>query len=145
MLLQRATLALKLHAHDNKRLNNVSGIIKLQIDQAQLGTFFQAFTEGILLSKASGELKKKARLFYEHNQCRKTLIGLQLGKYQSNKEKILREKRRKSVKRECMLKWYKGLVLKRRLQALADIFQREDDCRMAYAFFPILVKQTYVL
>jgi hypothetical protein len=44
MLLQRATLALKLHAHENRRLNNVSTIIKLQSDQAQLSTLFQAFT-----------------------------------------------------------------------------------------------------
>lgn len=57
----------------------------------------------------------------------------------------MREKRRKRLKRECMLKWYKGLVFKRRLQALTDVFQREHDCRLAYAFFPTLVKQTYVL
>ena len=44
MLLQRATLALKLHAHENRRLKNVSTIIKLQSDQAQLSTLFQAFT-----------------------------------------------------------------------------------------------------
>ena len=44
-----------------------------------------------------------------------------------------------------MLQWYKGLIYKRRLQALTDILQRENDCRMAYSFFPSLVKQTYTL
>lgn len=76
MLLQRTVLALKLHSHERKRLNNVSGIIKLQSDQVQLGAIFQAFTEGILLSKVRGELKRKAKQFYARNQYRKTLIGL---------------------------------------------------------------------
>ena len=122
MLLQRTTLALRLHAHESKRLTNVSSIIKLQSDQAQLGAFFEAFTEGLRISKANTEIKRKAALFYEHNQYRKTLIGFQLAKHYSKRAKILRERRRKALRRECMLKWYKGLIFKRRLQALTDIF-----------------------
>lgn len=42
-----------------------------------------------------------------------------------------------------MLKWIKGMVLLRRLKALTQILQREEDCRMAYCFFPNLVKYSY--
>ena len=140
MLLQRTTLALKLHAHENRRLNNVSKMIKLQSGQAQLGGLFQAFAEGILLSKLRGERMRKAKQFLKSNLYRKTLIALQVGKQHSAKSKTVRERRRNNLKREGMLQWDKGLIFKRRLQALADVLQRENDCRMAYSFFPSLVK-----
>lgn len=140
MLLQRTTLALKLHAHENRRLNNVSTIIKLQSDQAQLSTLFQAFTQGILLSKVRGERKRKAYRFLKSNLYRKSLIALQTGKQHTAKSRVVRDRRRKNLRRECMLRWYNGLIYKRRLQAMTDILQRENDCRMAYSFFPCLVK-----
>lgn len=98
-----------------------------------------------MLSRASRELKTRARLFCTHNLYRKCLIGLQLGKFQTEREKVLGERRDARVRRECMLKWYKGLIFKRRLRAMTEVLEREHDCRLAYAFFPTLVKQTYVL
>lgn len=49
--MQRTTLALKLHTHESQRLANVSCIIRLQSDQTQLGSYFEAFINGIKISK----------------------------------------------------------------------------------------------
>ena len=97
------------------------------------------------MSRINRELKTRARTFCTSNIKRKTLLGLQLGKHDVYRQKIMREKRRKRIRRECMLKWYKGLIFNKRLRALAEILEREHDSKMAHAFFPTLVKQTYVL
>ena len=58
--------------------------------------------------------------------------------------KNIEQKAEHRLKRTCMAKWFRGLLLARKLRAMVDIFQAEDDCRLANKFMPKLIQDTYI-
>lgn len=84
-------------------------------------------------------------MHFQRTTLRNCLNALKVGCKHGERERIIEEKRRKRIRRECALKWHKALLMKRQLFAMTEILQAEHDCRTVNKFFPKLIKETYIL